>query len=120
MKEYSEDMAGRPKNAKADEPRDPKGRFLPGNTGCGGGRPRGSRNHLSELALSVLCEDFAAHGQEAIEHMRSERPAEYVRVIAMLLPRQLQVQERTEFDELENMSAEELKAFINNALKSKS
>jgi hypothetical protein len=77
--------------------------------------------HLSELALSVLCEDFAAHGQEAIEHMRSERPAEYVRVIAMLLPRQLQVQERTEFDELfdelENMSTEELRAFINDALK---
>ena len=70
--------------------KDPKtGRFLSGNSG--GGRPKGSRNKLGEQFLSALAQDFAEHGHEAIVACREEKPTEYVKVVAGLLPKELQV-----------------------------
>jgi hypothetical protein len=54
-----------------------------------GGRPRGSRNRLTGDFMRALAEDFAEHGQGVIKVLRMERPAEYVRVIASLMPREL-------------------------------
>ncbi len=65
------------------------GRFLTGN--IGGGRPKGSRNRLGEQFLEALAQDFAEHGQEAIVACREEKSTEYVKVVAGLLPKELQV-----------------------------
>ena len=78
------------------------GRFLTGNSG--GGRPKGSRNKLGEQFLSALAEDFAEHGHEAIVACREEKPTEYVKVIAGLLPKELRVQK----DPVNEMSDEEI------------
>jgi hypothetical protein len=68
--------------------RDPEsGRFLPGN--IGGGRRKGSRNKLGEEFLEALAQDFAEHGRGAIVACREQRPAEYVKVVANLLPKEL-------------------------------
>jgi len=67
--------------------RDQKGRFQTGNTG--GGRPKGSRNKLGEEFLAALHDDFAAHGRTAIERVREEKPADYMKVIASILPKDL-------------------------------
>ena len=65
---------------------DAKGRFLPGNTGFGG-RPKGSRNKLGEAFIEALHNDFNQHGVQAIETVRTEKPDQYLKVIASLLPK---------------------------------
>jgi hypothetical protein len=65
------------------------GRFLTGNRG--GGRPVGSRNKLGEAFISALCDDFLAHGADVIERVRQEQPAQYVRIIASILPKEFAV-----------------------------
>ena len=83
--------------------KDPKtGRFLTGNSG--GGRPKGSRNKLGEQFLEALTQDFAEHGQEAIVACREEKPTEYLKVIAGLLPKELLVRK----DPVDEMSDEEI------------
>lgn len=62
------------------------GRFVAGNSG-NGGRPKGSRNKLGEAFIDALHEDFEEHGSAAIQTCRSEKPEAYLRVIAMLLPK---------------------------------
>ena len=59
--------------------------FKPGQ----GGRRRGSRNKLGEDFLHALAEDFERHGTEVIERVRIEKPEAYLKVIASLLPRDL-------------------------------
>jgi len=65
--------------------RDEHGRFLTGNSG--GGRPKGCRNKLSETFLNTIARDFVDHGAEAIERVRNDDPATYLRLIGWLIPR---------------------------------
>jgi hypothetical protein len=68
-------------------------RFQKGNSysanGNGSGRPKGSRNKLCRAVLEDLLADWAEGGAAAIKMMRIERPAEYVRVMASILPKEL-------------------------------
>ncbi|MCP4308747.1 MAG: hypothetical protein GY788_28505 [bacterium] len=72
-----------------DQPlQDPKtGKFLPGNNGNPTGRPRGSKNKISENFLRELSADFEVHGKQAIQDCRTLDPVAYVRVVAGLLPK---------------------------------
>lgn len=71
------------------EEKDPKtGRFLPGNSGFGG-RPKGARNKLGEDFLKALQEDFATHGVTAVQKVREEKPDQYLKVIASLMPKEM-------------------------------
>ena len=62
--------------------------FKPGH---GAGRPKGSRNKLGERFICALHDDFAVHGVGVIKRLREEEPGVYVRVIAALLPKQVEV-----------------------------
>ena len=69
-------------------------RFKPGQGPIpGGGRPKGSRTRLTSLLLNSLVADFEQFGPAAVKIMRVEKPSEYVRVIASLVPKELLVQE---------------------------
>lgn len=61
--------------------------FKPGNPG----RPKGARNKLGEAFLEAMHEDFEAHGVEAIVKVREEKPDQYLKVIASILPKDLNV-----------------------------
>ena len=74
--------------------RDATGRFLSGN--IGGGRPKGSRNRLSDVLLSVVVNDFIEHGPDAIAKVRKDDPASYLRFIGSLVPRELILQREQE------------------------
>lgn len=91
----------------ADADQDAKtGRFVTGNSG--GGRPKGSRNRLGEAFIQALHDDFMVNGVEAIKTVRAERPHEYLKVVASLLPKQVEIKESA-FD---GVSDEELAAII--------
>ena len=55
------------------------------------GRPKGSRNALGEDFLSALHADFKEHGEAVIATVRTEKPAEYLKVVAGILPKELNV-----------------------------
>lgn len=90
----------------ADKPADkiakkPPGRpFEPGNNANPHGRPKGSRNKLGEDFIHALAEDFKEHGVAAIASMRQDKPNEYVKVVASLLPKHVEIKDVT-LDELE-------------------
>ena len=52
------------------------------------GRLRGSRNKLSEEVICALLRDFRQHGQKAIAKVRRTQPAAYLKVLALLVPRE--------------------------------
>ncbi|MCP5081626.1 MAG: hypothetical protein GY948_08010 [Alphaproteobacteria bacterium] len=83
--------------------RDPgNGRFLAGNKG--GGRPKGSRNKLGEQFIADLYAEWQEHGAEALTAMREEKPAEFVKVVASVMPKELHLKN----DPFKDISDEEL------------
>jgi hypothetical protein len=69
---------------------DEKGRFIAGNSGNGGRKP-GSRAKLGEAFVADLCADWEKHGIETIARVREQRPHEYLKVVASILPKDLNV-----------------------------
>ena len=65
--------------------------WKPGQSGNPAGRPIGARSKLGEIFLQDLQTVWTKHGISALEAAAIEKPAEFVRVIASLLPRQLDV-----------------------------
>lgn len=61
--------------------------FKPGNPG----RPKGARNKLGEQFIEALQQDFEAHGVAAIVKVRDEKPDAYLKVIASLMPKDLNI-----------------------------
>jgi hypothetical protein len=87
--------------------KDPQtGRFLTGN--IGGGRPLGARNKLGEAFIAALHDDFAEHGVAAIQTVRTEKPDQYLKVIASLLPKDVNLNVNNEIE----MSDDELRERI--------
>lgn len=82
--------------------------FPPGNNANPFGRPKGSRNKLGEQFIQALQADFEANGKVAIEEVRTDRPHEYLKVIASLLPKQVEIKEGA-FD---GVSDEQLAALV--------
>ena len=72
--------------------------FKVGNLG-GPGRPLGSKNKLSEYFLHELADHFEEHGRDAIEQVFRDRPGEYLRIIASLIPKEL-ILEKTQEEEV--------------------
>ena len=67
-----------------------KGHFPKVNKG-GHCRPRGSRNKLGENCIEALFWDWLEHGTSVIETVRQERPADYLKLVAGLIPRQIEI-----------------------------
>jgi hypothetical protein len=74
---------------KQGSPQLRKYHFKPGQSGNPAGRPRGSRSKISEAFIAALNEDFAQHGVAVIERVRTEKPAEYLKIVASLVPRDI-------------------------------
>ena len=66
----------------------PTNLWQPGVSGNPAGRLRGSRNKLSEEVICALLRDFRKHGEKAIAKVRREQPGVYLKVLALLIPRQ--------------------------------
>lgn len=74
------------------------GQFVKGYRG-GPGRQKGSRNKFAEAFITDFYHDWLEHGMEAIAIVRVEKPDQYLKVAAAILPKQMDVRV-SEFSEL--------------------
>src|SRR5215831_10654108 len=58
-----------------------------------GGRTRGARNKLSVAFLEAFAADFGQHGAEVIKIVRLEKPHEYLKTAAYLMPKEFEITE---------------------------
>lgn len=65
--------------------------FKKGQSGNPGGKPTATRNALQGSFLKKLQADFNRHGRSAIKECREKDPTGYVRVVAALLPKELEI-----------------------------
>jgi hypothetical protein len=82
--------------------------FKPGQSGNPAGRPKGARSKLSESFLKALSEDFESNGIGVIESVRKDRPHEYLKIVAAVLPKQMQPEDLTPKRRAEDLSDDEL------------
>lgn len=82
-------------------------RFAAGTSGNPGGKPVNARNRLTAAFLNRLADDFEQHGKDAIVKCREERPEAYIKAIAALCPKEIELKRP-----LEEMATEELLAAV--------
>jgi hypothetical protein len=85
--------------------------FEPGRSGNPVGGPVGSRHRqqLNGEFIAALLRDFRQGGPKAIERVRRTQPAAYLKILALLVPREHKVEHR---NLLKEMTDEELEAAI--------
>jgi hypothetical protein len=52
----------------------------------------GSRRAFSADFIRTLADDFRLHGRQAIEKVRKQQPAAYMKICALLVPREMKVE----------------------------
>jgi hypothetical protein len=83
-------------NAKTDPNYVPKrinGKFAPGWSGNPGGSLEATRRSFNKDFLLALAADFKKHGAAAIEKVRKTQPAAYMKICALLVPREMKIVE---------------------------
>ena len=80
-----------------------------GQSGNPLGRPKGSRVRFAESFLNDLMAAWERYGIKALEHTAEREPSVFVRVAASVLPKEVNTTIHTELD---GMSTDQLKAFI--------
>jgi hypothetical protein len=77
---------------------------------------RGSRNKLSEEVICALLRDFRQHGQKAVARVRQTQPAAYLKVLALLVPREHKVEHSNLLKELSDEQLEAMIEYIETSL----
>ncbi len=72
------------------------------------GRTKGARNRIAYKLIEALEKDFQEHGEEAVKIARIERPVEYLKIIASVIPKEFEIID----GRLNELSDEELDEFI--------
>ena len=82
-------------NAKTDPTYSPKrinGKFAPGYSGNPGGSLEATRRSFNKDFLLALAADFKQHGASAIANVRKQQPAAYMKICALLVPREMKLE----------------------------
>jgi hypothetical protein len=68
------------------------------------GRPKGSRNKLGEDFIADMHKAWGLYGIQAIAEVVENRPADFLKVVAGILPKEMHVKD----DTLDNMSHDDI------------
>jgi len=74
--------------------RKPNGQFAKGVSGNLGGNAQRTRHIFNKAFLEALAKDFQEGGPQAIAKVRKQQPAAYMKICALLVPKEFKV-ERT-------------------------
>jgi hypothetical protein len=74
--------------------RKPNGQFAKGSSGNLGGNAQRTRHIFTKAFLEALTEHFHRHGREVIERVARDQPAAYMKICALLVPKEFKM-ERT-------------------------
>lgn len=66
--------------------------FVKGQSGNPAGKPPGSKNKISEKFITALTADFEQHGDTVIEKVRTEKPENYLKIVADLVPKDFNIE----------------------------
>jgi len=69
--------------------------WQPGQSGNPAGRPKGARNKLGELFLEDLLAAWESQGPAAIKTVIEKKPQDFLKVVASLMPKDLNVNVNT-------------------------
>ncbi len=69
--------------------------FRPGQSGNPRGRPKGSRNRISEDFLQDAYEAWSTHGKTALDKMATEEPGKFVTMIGGLVPKEFDIKQKS-------------------------
>ena len=94
----------------------PANLWQPGQSGNPAGRTRGSRNALSEEVICALLRDFRQHGQEAVARVRRTQPAAYLKILALLVPREHKVEHSNVIKDLTDEQLEDMIEYLKTSL----
>lgn len=83
-------------------------KFKAGQSGNPAGRPKGSRNKLGENFLSDVQSLWEEEGPKILQDARQEKPMEFAKMVAGILPKELLVRKAPE----EEMTDDELATAI--------
>jgi hypothetical protein len=72
--------------------RKPNGQFAKGVSGNLGGNAQRTRHIFNKAFLEALAADFRKGGPEAIAKVRKNQPAAYMKICALLVPRELKLE----------------------------
>ena len=75
-----------------------------------GGSPEATRRAFNKRFLLDLAEDWQQHGREVFKRVRRESPASYLKVCAMLVPKEVKLEHST--SAIKAMSDEQIEAAI--------
>ena len=77
---------------------------------------RGSLNRLSEEVICALLRDFQQHGQKAIAKVRRDQPGVYLKVLALLIPREHKVEQSNVIKNLSDQELEDMVEYLKTSL----
>jgi hypothetical protein len=83
------------------------GRFAKGFSGNPGGSPEATRRAFNKDFLVALARDFQAHGDQVLARVRRESPAAYLKVCAMLVPREMKVEHKSTIKQMTDEQIEQ-------------
>src|SRR5262245_28321643 len=92
-----------------DIERKPNGQFAKWVSGNLGGNAQRTRHIFNKAFLEALAADFRKGGPEAIAKVREQQPAAYMKICALLVPREMQVEHT---NRIKQMTDEELEAAV--------
>jgi hypothetical protein len=92
--------------------------FEPGRSGNPAGGPVGSRHRqqLNGEFIAALLRDFRQGGPKAIERVRRTQPAAYLKILALLVPREHKVEHSNVLKELTDEQLEAMVEYLETAL----
>ncbi len=80
--------------------RKPSGQFAQGVSGNLGGNAQRTRHMFNKAFLEALAKDFREGGPQAIAKVRKHQPAAYMKICALLVPREMKVEHSASVSQL--------------------
>ena len=77
-----------------------------------GGSPEATRRAFNKRYLTDLARDWEQHGPEVFKRVRRESPVSYLKVCALLVPREMKVEHAGSIKEMTDQQIEEAIAAI--------